>query len=123
MAMAADYFGSCLVGTWLTRPKRKRKKKDILEKARKRVVDPETILQKEFGPWSLRNYGGNGDCAWAVAGSMAKAQGKDLSTEAVLLLSGPQTQTNLFCTELNRTHPKNFLTRLLHDHQPSKFLC
>ena len=55
--MAADYFGSCLLGTWLTRPKRKRKKKDILEKARKRVVDPETILQKEFGPWSLRNYG------------------------------------------------------------------
>lgn len=52
---------------------------------RKKTIDLEVILQKESGPWFLFNFGGQGDCAFqAIAGSISKAQGKDLPSEVIV---------------------------------------
>ena len=52
---------------------------------KKKTIDPEVILRKESGPWSLFNFGGPGDCAFrAIAGSISKAQGKDLPSEVIV---------------------------------------
>ena len=58
---------------------------DTKKNERKKTIDPEVILRKESGPWSLFNFGGQGDCAFrAVAGSISKAQGKDLPSEVIV---------------------------------------